>query len=158
MIGCHSAIVAILLYFSTTTASALSGRQRTAASCEGSKRRNRKTAFRYPMHSVFIIIGTVRSLSCLLHSHLHLVPTHFTLIFSQNSKFVQLFSARNTRSAGPSSLNSHQIFEDCPIEHMIMIETLAYEESAEDFVQIGILRFVVKAMRMNMIEISHKFL
>jgi len=82
----------------------------------------------------------------------------FHLDLLSNSKFVQLFSARNTRSAGPSSLNSHQIFEDCPIEHMIMIETLAYEESAEDFVQIGILRFVVKAMRMNMIEISHKFL
>ncbi len=51
----------------------------------------------------------------------------------------------------PSSLDSHQIFEDCPIEHMIMIETLACEESAEDFAQVGILRFVVKATRTDMI-------
>jgi hypothetical protein len=54
-------------------------------------------------------------------------------------------------------LNSHQIFEDCPIEYMIMIETLAYEESAEDFAQIGIMRFVIKATRTDIIEISCKF-
>ncbi len=40
---------------------------------------------------------------------------------------------------------------------MIMIETVAYEESAEDFAQVGILRFVVKATRTDMIEISRKF-
>lgn len=34
---------------------------------------------------------------------------------------------------------------------MIMIETLACEESAEDFAQVGILRFVVKATRTDMI-------
>ncbi len=39
-----------------------------------------------------------------------------------------------------------------------MIEILMYEESAEDFVQIDILRFVVKVMRMNIIKISYKFL
>jgi len=33
----------------------------------------------------------------------------------------------------PSLLDSYQIFEDCPIEYIIMIETLACEESAEDF-------------------------
>ena len=40
---------------------------------------------------------------------------------------------------------------------MIMIEALAYEESAEDFAQVGILRFVVKATRTDIIEISCKF-
>lgn len=40
---------------------------------------------------------------------------------------------------------------------MIMIETLAYEERPEDFAQVGILRFVVKATRTDMIEISRKF-
>lgn len=38
-----------------------------------------------------------------------------------------------------------------------MIETLACEESAEDFAQVGILRIVVKATRTDMIEISRKF-
>jgi hypothetical protein len=40
---------------------------------------------------------------------------------------------------------------------MIMIETLACEESAEDFAQVGILRIIVKAARTDMIEISRKF-
>lgn len=32
-----------------------------------------------------------------------------------------------------SSLHHHQIFEDCPIIHMIIIEALAHEEITEDF-------------------------
>ena len=54
-------------------------------------------------------------------------------------------------------LDSHQIFDDCPIEYMIMIESLAYEKRAEDFAQVGILRFVFKATRTDIIEISCKF-
>lgn len=38
-----------------------------------------------------------------------------------------------------------------------MIETLAYEESAEDLAQVGTLRFVIKATRTDMIEICCKF-
>jgi hypothetical protein len=85
------------------------------------------------------------------------VPTHAALVFSQTAKFVQLFRQGTHALQNRSSLNSHQIFENCSIEYMIMIEILAYEESAEDFAQIGISRFVIKVTRMDIIEISCKF-
>jgi len=88
---------------------------------------------------------------------LHLMPTHAALIFSQTAKFVQLFRQDTHALQNHSSLNSHQIFENCSIEYMIMIEILAYEESAKDFAQIDISRFVIKVTRMNIIEISCKF-
>lgn len=55
------------------------------------------------------------------------------------------------------SLCSHQIFEDCPIVHMIVIEALAHKEIPEDFTQIGICRFVVKVRGADVVEISREF-
>ena len=43
------------------------------------------------------------------------------------------------------------MYDDCPIEDMIIIETLAYEKSVECFAQVGIMRFVVKAKRQNIV-------
>lgn len=56
------------------------------------------------------------------------------------------------------SLCGRQIFGDRPIEHEIVFKGLADEKIAKEFTQVGVSRFVIKAARTNMIEISGEFL
>ena len=49
-----------------------------------------------------------------------------------------------------------QIFEDSPIEHIVVIETLACEDIAEDFAQVGVFGLVVKPKRTDVVEIRSK--
>ncbi len=53
-----------------------------------------------------------------------------------------------------NSLSVLLILVNCPVKDIIVLETLADEEIAEDLAKVGVIRFVVKAERTRVVEVD----
>ena len=88
------------------------------------KPENRTSVLGSSLPSCFWILQPFLFLTYRLHMAVRSVCPYC----SPENNLGQLLPARHPHLAVPS-LGSHQIFEDCPIKHKIIIEALAHEES-----------------------------